>query len=146
VKASSPLFALALLSCSQSPGRAPQIQLAEAWARATISGKTTTSAYLTISNRGGGDDALVAVTSTAGEARVHSTSMDGGIMRMRQINRLPLPGGATVKLEPGGTHVMLTGLSQPLEAGSRLDLTLRFEKSPPRRIAAEVRSASGEQI
>jgi copper(I)-binding protein len=146
LKKSSPLFALALLSCSQSPGEAADIQVAHAWARPALAGKTTTAAYLSITNRGGAGDALVAVTSSVGNAQVHSTSMDGGIMRMREVERLPLSAGATVKLEPGGTHVMLTGLNQSLHAGSRLELTLRFEGSQKQRITAEVRAPPGERM
>ena len=108
-------------------------------------GKKATAAYLTISNRGSADDALIAVSSS-GPADVHSTSMEGGIMRMRKLDRLPLPAGGTVKLEPGGTHVMLTGLSEPALAGGRIELILRFEKSQARKVAADVRDSSGEHM
>ena len=73
----------------------PDIGVADAWARATLPGKPASAAYLTISNRGGADDALVGVTSSSGTADIHSTSMDGGIMRMRKLDRLPIPAGAT---------------------------------------------------
>ena len=60
-------------------------------------------------------------------------------MRMRKLDSLPIPGGSTVKLEPGGTHVMLTELGEPLVAGQRIELTLRFADSPQRTVAAEIR-------
>jgi copper(I)-binding protein len=64
--------------------------------------------------------------------------MAGGIMRMRKLHRLPLPARAPVKLEPGGTHVMLTGLREPLVAGGNIELRLRFEKSGERTVAVRV--------
>lgn len=137
------IAALLLLSCGQGDGAAPDIQLGDAWARATTAGKSATTAYLTIANRGAADDALVGVTSASGTAQVHSTSMEGGIMRMRALERLPIPSGEAVNLAPGGTHVMLTGLKAPLAAGDRLELTLRFEKSGKRTVAASVQPSSG---
>ncbi len=134
---SSLLLALALLSCSPAPS-SPDIQPTDAWARATVPGKTATAAYLTIHNRGRAGDHLVGITSSAGRAEVHSTSMAGGIMRMRKLHRLVVPAGATVKLEPGGTHVMLTGLREPLVAGGNIELRLRFEKSGERTVAVRV--------
>jgi copper(I)-binding protein len=50
-------------------------------------------------------------------------------MEMRQVPAIELPAGRPVKLEPGGLHVMFIGLKQPLAAGSKLPVTLRFEKA-----------------
>ena len=141
-----PLLALVLLSCSPKPTESPDLRVDGAWARATLPGKPASAAYFTISNRGGADDALIAVTSSSGIAEVHSTSMDEGIMRMRKLDGLPIPAGATVKLEPGGTHVMLTGLREPLLAGKQIQLMLRFTSSPPRTVAAEIRASSGDHM
>ncbi|MBA2770643.1 MAG: copper chaperone PCu(A)C [Sphingomonas sp.] len=143
MKRAFPLLALALLSCSQTT-RPPDVEVTGAWARATMPGRTTTAAYFTISNRGGGDDALLSVTATSGFAQLHSTSMDRGIMRMRSVERLPIAAGEMVKLEPGGTHLMLTELRMPLVPGRRIELSLRFEKSGERKVAAEVRDSLGE--
>ena len=146
MKPSITLLALALFSCSPAAPQEPAIDVDGAWARPTLPGKSTSAAYFTISNRGGSDDTLLAVTSSSGTAEVHSMSTDGGIMRMRKLDRLPLPAGSTVKLEPGGTHVMLTGLDEPLVEGQRIELSLRFGKSPRRTVAAEVRNSSGDQM
>ncbi|MBA2635783.1 MAG: copper chaperone PCu(A)C, partial [Sphingomonas sp.] len=120
-------LALFLAACGPKGSGGTEIRVADAWARATAPDKKATAAYLTIANSGGAHDALVAVASSTGPAEVHSTSMDGGIMRMRKLDRLAIPKGATVKLEPGGTHVMLTGLVEPVKVGGNVDLTLRFE-------------------
>ena len=143
MKPSFPLLALALLSCSPPASQGPDLKVSDAWARATLAGKPTTAAYFTVSNRGGGDGALVGVTSSNGTAEVHSTATEGGIMRMRKLDRLPISAGATVKLEPGGTHVMLTNLREPLVAGQRIELTLHFAASPQQTVAAEIRNSAG---
>ena len=63
-------------------------------------------------------------TPVAGTAEVHEMKMDGDVMRMRAISKLDLPAGQTVELKPGGYHVMLMDLKQPLAPGSTVPLTL----------------------
>jgi copper(I)-binding protein len=53
--------------------------------------------------------------------------MDNDMMRMRQLQALDLPAGQAVKLAPGGYHLMLMGLKQPLKDGDKVPLTLEFE-------------------
>jgi copper(I)-binding protein len=85
-------------------------------------------------------DRLVEVRSpVARRAEVHATSMDGGVMRMRRAGPIAVGPGAPVLLEPGGLHLMLYGLDQPLVAGQRVPLELRFEKSGVVRAEALVR-------
>jgi hypothetical protein len=99
------------------------------------------AAYFTIRNSGGADK-LLSVASPAADASLHSTSMDNGVMRMRPLQELDIPAKGTVELKPGGMHVMLMGLKQPLRSGDTLELDLRFEKSGNRKVNAEVRPAS----
>jgi len=141
VKRMLPMLALAICACSSGPSPAPDVRVGDVWARASLPGKPTSAAYFTLSNRGGPDE-LVGVTVSQATAEIHSTSMDGGIMRMRKLDSLPLPAASTVKLEPGGAHVMLMDLRQPLEPGGRIEITLRFEKSPERKVEGEIRSHS----
>ena len=53
-------------------------------------------------------------TPVAGAAEVHEMKMEGDVMRMRAVAKLDLPAGQTVELKPGGYHVMLMDLKQPL--------------------------------
>jgi copper(I)-binding protein len=136
------LFFAALLLASCKPASAPPaISVDGAWARATVPGQMGSAAYLTIHNAGG-EDKLLAVTSSGADASLHSTSMDNGVMRMRPLQALDIPAKGTVELKPGGTHVMLMALKQPLQAGATLELDLRFEKSGERKVSAEIRPAS----
>jgi len=134
------LFA-ALLLASCKPASSPAVSVGDAWARATVPGQMGSAAYFTIRN-GGGADKLLSVTSPAADASLHSSSIDNGVMRMRPLPALEIPANGAVELKPGGTHVMLMGLKQPLQAGTTLELDLKFEKSGERRVNAEVRPAS----
>jgi copper(I)-binding protein len=136
------LFFAALLLASCKPAIAPPaVSVDGVWARATVPGQSGSAAYFTIRNAGG-EDKLLTVSSPGADASLHSTSMDNGVMRMRPIEALDIPANGTVELKPGGTHVMLMGLKQPLQAGSALELDLKFEKSGERKVMAEVRPAT----
>jgi copper(I)-binding protein len=134
------LFAALLLASCKPASAPPAVSVDGAWARATVPGQSGSAAYFTIRNAGG-EDKLLAVSSPGADASLHSTSMDDGVMRMRPLDALDIPADGTVGLKPGGTHVMLMDLKQPLQAGAALELDLKFEKSGERRVMAEVRPA-----
>jgi periplasmic copper chaperone A len=98
--------------------------------RATPPGGSVAGAFMAIANQGKDADRLVGVTSPAAAVvQIHEMSMDGAVMRMRLVQGIDLKAGATVQLKPGGFHVMLEGLKQPLKLGDEIPLTLRFEKA-----------------
>lgn len=86
-------------------------------------------AYLSIANHGAADDRLLSVSVPMGrEVQLHEMAIKDGVMTMRPLpDGLPIPAGATVLLEPSGNHLMIVGLTEPLEQGQAYDLTLRFE-------------------
>lgn len=91
----------------------------------------TAGAYMTIENRGGEADRLIAAASPAAEkTELHTMTMDGNVMRMRAVEGIDLPAGGKVALQPGGGfHVMLIGLKNPLKEGDKVPLTLAFAKA-----------------
>ncbi len=109
--------------------RVGDLQISHPWAKPSLKGVPNSAAYMTITNTGDTDDALVAATADfSGAVELHTMSMTDGVMRMRQLDGgVPLPAGETVKLEPGGLHVMLIGLKRPLTEGESVPLTLTFE-------------------
>ena len=133
-------FLIASLAACSAPG--PKISVHDAWARETgASGMA--AAYLTIENKGGADT-LTGVRSGVGEATLHESSMENGVMRMRPIEPgqgLVVPSNGKLVLSPGGAHVMVTGLKRPLTAGGRFSLTLLFDKSRPQRVTVAVSPA-----
>lgn len=124
-----------------SPAPSAAIGITDAWVRAAATTDTPTAAYLTIVNGGTQDDALLGATSPgAASVELHETAMDSsGMAGMHPVDRLAVAAGATVKLEPGGYHLMLTGLTKPLAAGDTLVLDLTFEHAGKIVVQAEVR-------
>jgi len=106
------------------------VSVSEVWARATPPGAKTGAAYLTVKNKGTAPDRLVkASTPVASEAQLHTMIDDNGIMKMRPVAGIDVKAGGSVTLKPGGFHVMLMGLKQPLVEGQSFPLTLTFEKA-----------------
>lgn len=101
------------------------VTVVKAWAMAS-NGKTG-AAFLTLENKGAGNTILVAAESpVAKRVEFHTHIMDAGIARMRPIGTVVLPAGQTVEMKPGGLHVMLFDLKQPIVAGQSFPLRLKF--------------------
>lgn len=125
--------------------RADGILVSDVWARA--SKVRNSAAYMAITNEGEEAVRLVAVsTPIAKRAELHTTRIADGVMKMRPLEAIDIPPGETVRLEPGGRHVMLLGLRQPLGPGERIGLTLRFADGREIAVTAEVRRASGMRM
>ena len=141
-----PVILAALLLASCNAGGSPKIAATDGWTREVAPGQSAAAAYVTVANEGDGADRLVAAeSSVAAKATVHSSSSAGGIARMRPIEGgLEIAPHATVTFKPGGNHIMLTGLKQPLKVGHTVDLTLQFEKSGRQAIALRVLPATSE--
>jgi periplasmic copper chaperone A len=107
------------------------LEIDQPWSRATPPTAPTAGGFLTITNKGAAPDRLIAArTTAAGQAQIHQMKMGGDVMRMRELdNGLDIPAGATVALAPGGYHLMLVGLKAPFKAGTRVPVTLVFEKA-----------------
>ena len=107
------------------------LEIAHAWTRATPPTAQAGGGFLTITNKGTTPDRLVAVRSTASDkAEIHEMKMDGNVMRMRELDKgLEIAPGSTVELKPGGYHIMLMGLKAPLAKGTKVPVTLVFEKA-----------------
>jgi periplasmic copper chaperone A len=110
--------------------KAGGITVVAPWARATPGGAKVGGAYLELKAAAGAGDRLVSASSTAaGTVEIHEHANEGGVMKMRRIDGLAVPAGGSVVLKPGGYHLMLMDLKQPLKQGDKLQLTLTFEKA-----------------
>ena len=134
------VFLLATLALSASPSFADQIELSMAWARATPGGGANGVVYLTVVNRGEGTAIVGAETTVAKSTGLHTHIVDGDIMRMRAVDTIPLDSGATVSFAPGGLHIMLKGLAQPLVEGDSFALALAFDDGATRTVDVAVGS------
>jgi hypothetical protein len=96
--------------------------------------------YVTITNRGGGSDALVSATTDAAvTVELHETVQESGVMKMRPLPRVDVPAGGRLEMKPGGHHIMLLGLKRDLKPGDTVSVTLTFDKAGPMTVEAPVR-------
>ena len=110
--------------------QAKTLRVSNPFARATPPGAKVAGAFMTIRNVGPDADRLISASSpAAGLVEIHEMAMDGGMMTMRAVKGIDIKPGATVELQPGGYHVMLEDLKQPLRQGEQIPVKLTFEKS-----------------
>ena len=134
------LAMLALMACTASTQSG--VEITEAWSPAAPPGAAAIAVYARIVMHQ--DDTLLRVSSSkASAAEVHTTLEEGGMMRMRQLDKLDLKRGETVSFQPGGMHLMLMGVSEPLSPGAALDVTFHFANAGDVTVTAEV-TAPGE--
>jgi copper(I)-binding protein len=143
------------------------IQVTEAWARTSPAVASAGAVYMEIANVGSVGDTLrsaavdpsVAATVELHETVEEETSMSsttemgddmttttgmggGGMMSMQPVDEIPIPAGERVSLEPGGYHVMLLELVEPLEVGTTITVTLTFELFGDVEVTADVLDAA----
>jgi copper(I)-binding protein len=132
-------IALALLLGLAAPVHAGDVVAANAWARATSAANKTGIAFVTLTNKGGMADSLVAAaTPLAAKVEFHSHVHQDGMMKMRQQAEVDLAAGQTLEFTPGGLHLMLVDLKSPLKPGQSFPLTLTFAKAGPVAVAVTV--------
>ncbi len=140
------LFACALPSVA-AQFQAGELLVDQPWSRELPPNAPAGAAYFSLHNQGSESDRLIgASTPRAEHSELHTHVHQDGLMKMTQIPAVELPAGAQVVFQPGGNHVMLFGLSQPLRAGEQFPLTLEFEKAGTLEVQVEVRSADGQAV
>ena len=129
-----------LVAAPAAMAQSSQVEIKDAWARATPAKADTGAAYLTIVSRV--PDELLSVSSpVAKKAGLHTMTMEGSVMKMRPLDKVDVPANEPVALKPGGMHIMLQGLNQPLQAGGTFLLTLTFEKAGQKQVEVAVEKA-----
>ena len=130
-------FLAGLVIAHAALAQTSQLEVDNAWARATPAKAENGAAYLTI--RSPTSDRLLSVASpVAKKVELHTMEMAGMVMKMRPLAGLDIPAGQPVTLKPGGEHIMLEGLSAPLREGQSFPLTLTFEKAGAREVSVTV--------
>ena len=109
------------------------LMISDAVMRAALPGGKVTAAYMTITNTSTQDDALVSVAyNGAKKSEIHTMEMVNDVMKMRPVDgALTIPAGQTVRLKPGGLHLMFMGLTERPMAGDEAIISLEFEKAGP---------------
>src|SRR6201999_1751337 len=143
--------AVILAALVAAPARAQEVKagdlvITQAWSRATPGGAKIGSGYLTIENKGSAPDRLVGVSAdVAGKVEVHEMATKDGVMTMRPLETgLAIDPGKTVKLAPGGNHLMLFDLKRPLKQGDKVPVTLEFEKAGKVNVSLDVQGVGAQ--
>jgi copper(I)-binding protein len=136
-------FAAGLVAASAALAQPTQLDVANAWAGATPGKAENGAAYVTITSPTA-DRLVSANTPVAKKAELHTMSMQGMVMKMRPISGVDIPAGQPISLKPGGEHIMLMGLNEPLLEGQSFPLTLDFEKAGPRTVTVTVEKAGAK--
>jgi periplasmic copper chaperone A len=126
--------------------KAGDLVITQAWTRATPNGAKIAGGYLTIENKGTAPDRLLGGSgAVAGKIEVHEMSMDNGVMKMRPLDKgLTIDPGKMVKLAPGGYHLMMFDLKNPLKQGDKVPLTLDFEKAGKVSVSLDVQAVGAQ--
>ena len=118
---------LLAMSARSSDYKAGDLAITDPWSRPTPPIASVGAVYFSITNAGRKADRLLAIGSPiARQAEIHESRVVNGTVEMRPVEWIECPPGATVRIEPGGLHVMLLGLTHPLAAGTTFPLSLRF--------------------
>jgi len=125
------------LAVSAAPAHAQEfkagdIVIEKPWARATPKGADVGAGYLTIHNNGAAPDTLTGGSADFATVGIHEMKTEGGVMKMAEMtNGLDIPSYGTIRLAPGGYHLMFTHLTKPLTKGEKVQATLTFVHAGP---------------
>ena len=142
------VLALVAAGCGDDRDDTGGVEVSGAWSRTSPMVADAGAVYMDL--EAGETTAVVAASvsdEVAAEVELHETAamddsdMDDSdmAMTMRPVERIELPAGETVSLAPGGLHIMLLGLVEPLEVGDEFDVTLSLESGDELVVAVEVR-------
>jgi hypothetical protein len=153
------VLAIGISACKPITENAPEIEVKDAWVRATGAmgdangelptaeghsgmneGGVNSAAYMVIANKGGINDRLLRVEGDVAQAiELHRSEIVDGVMRMSPMQNIEIPAGGQAELKPGSLHVMLIGIKGKLKPGDQVSLILVFELSGNLTVQAEVR-------
>jgi hypothetical protein len=118
-----------------------QVEVENAWSRATAPGARVGAGYLTIRNKAEKADKLLgASSSVAARVETHVVEKQGEVMRMREVKGYDVPAKGSFELKPGGAHLMLVDIKRQLKEGEKLPLVLRFQNAGEVKAELEVRA------
>jgi hypothetical protein len=126
-----------------------EIVIRDGWVQEGPPSQKITAAYMVIENHGKADVALKsASTSAADVVELHKMELTDGLMKMRRVDSINIPAGGKAELKPGGYHLMVIGLKQPLREGDMVSISLEFSDDQRQtiRIPVKPRSAMIKEV
>jgi copper(I)-binding protein len=135
----SVLALVTLIFLSACGKKEPHVEISNAWTRATLEEQDVGAAYMTLTANT--DLTLNEIESSVTEdVEIHSMSMENGVMKMRMLDKLSLKANTPVELSPGGFHLMLFDLENPLKAGDKVRFTLHFKDKQSKELTLNIDS------
>ncbi len=135
------LLAAMLAAPLAASGAGEALHIIDPYVRAVPASQEQTAAYMTLRNTGPKTVTLTQAASPAARAvELHTVMEEGGVKKMRPVAKIDVPAGGETQLKPGGLHIMLIGLKQPLAEGAKVALTLTFADGSRRELTAPVKA------
>ena len=133
-------YLVALLSLV-STSAFSQVEVTDAWSRATPPGAKVAAGYLVMQNKAAAADKLIGASSPmAARVETHVTEKQGEVLRMREVKGYDVPAKGSFELKPSGAHLMLVDIKRPFKAGEKIPLVLRFQNAGEIKTELEVRA------
>ena len=133
-------YLVALLSLV-STSAFSQVEVTDAWSRATPPGAKVAAGYLVMQNKAAVADKLIGASSPlAARVEPHVTEKQGDVLRMREVKGYDVPAKGSFELKPSGAHLMLVDIKRPFKAGEKIPLVLRFQNAGEIKTELEVRA------
>jgi len=133
-------YLVALLSLV-STSAFSQVEVTDAWSRATPPGAKVAAGYLVMQNKAAAADKLIGASSPlAARVEPHVTEKQGDVLRMREVKGYDVPAKGSFELKPSGAHLMLVDIKRPFKAGEKIPLVLRFQNAGEIKTELEVRA------
>lgn len=134
------LFLISVLLSSAGCGAGGELGVSGAWARPAETGQNS-ALYFVVDNPTGQADTLLAVRGTAAAAlEMHLSRVDeNGVVSMERQETVPVPERGTVEFQPGGLHVMLVEVAEPLQPGDRITVYFEFQNAGEIEVEVPVR-------
>jgi copper(I)-binding protein len=118
----------------------PSLQFTDAWSPEAPPVAPVMAGYLTIHNPGQTDIAITGASCAEfNHVEIHDMLHEGGMMRMVKQEQLPIPAATTVKLEPGGMHVMFMKPKRVIKAGETLPVVFTLSNGETVQVSFTVR-------
>lgn len=141
VRAAALVLTASLCGAPLAQSVADSVSVTDPYIRAVPPVVKTSAAFMQLRYDGPTEEFVVAATTpVAGTVELHMHEQDDGVMRMRRIPHIHLPPSQVVSLQPGGLHIMLFGLVEPLVPGQKIPITLIFGDQSTKEVTATVRS------
>lgn len=119
---------------------ADKVTVSDPYVRLAPPGQMVTGAFLVLKNNDDKDHKVVKADNAASKVtELHTHTMEGGMMKMRQVKEIEIKAKGETALKPGGLHIMLIDLKQPLKEGENVAISVTFEDGSSKKFDAPVR-------